>query len=338
MKLKYSTLFIPTLFLLLFFLSAGQPLRMGYDGPYLLETTGKNYRIVGVGDYGEIYDSILPSGNSQLTVSTHSGLYKFKIEPSPMEIPEMVYPQPDSLVAVSHMDGHFNEFVDLLRRIHVIDSAFNWKWGNNHLVLLGNAVGTGNDNMALLWLIYSLEQQSQNCGGKVHYILGENEEKLLNGKLRNIAPKYTDLSYNLSVPYSFFWSNNSFLAQWLKTHNTVELIGETLYMSGNKPQESKVKNKRYQDMNDGIYNLLSILNNEKEGDLDYTQHSVKRKINKIGANSIMVGFTEGSQQTEMVTSVNSLSTITTRQLPALVMYNNNYLVVEPTGLTRTIRQ
>ncbi|HZI52989.1 MAG TPA: metallophosphoesterase, partial [Chitinophagaceae bacterium] len=94
------------------------------------------------------------------------------------------------MLVISDIEGNFTAFRKLLRGNGVIDENFNWTFGKDHLVLVGDFVDRGTMVMEVLWLIYSLEEKAKAAGGYVHFILGNHEIMNMNGDVRYVQARY----------------------------------------------------------------------------------------------------------------------------------------------------
>src|SRR5512134_3111465 len=72
------------------------------------------------------------------------------------------------ILAVSDIHGEYDALVGFLLRAGVIDEAGHWSWGSGHLVVLGDVFDRGTRVTECLWLVYRLEQEAQQAGGRVH--------------------------------------------------------------------------------------------------------------------------------------------------------------------------
>jgi hypothetical protein len=136
------------------------------------------------------------------------------------------------LLVLSDIEGNFSAFRKLLQANNVIDEKFKWKFGNGHLVLIGDFFDRGNQVTEVLWLIYSLEEKAKANGGYVHFILGNHEIMNLSGDLRFLEQKYFANSILLNTRYQSLYDENSELGRWLRTKNIVEKIGDNLFVHG----------------------------------------------------------------------------------------------------------
>lgn len=149
-----------------------------------------------------------------------------------LNIPPTEYDLPERLLAVSDIEGNFYAFHQLLVGNSVIDEDFNWTFGDGHLVLLGDMFDRDINVLPCLWLIYKLEQEAVAQGGWVHFILGNHEEMNLRGDDRHLKEKYQRLARELGVQYYELFSNYAELGQWIRTKNSVEKIGNILFVHG----------------------------------------------------------------------------------------------------------
>lgn len=142
------------------------------------------------------------------------------------------WPMPERLLAVSDLEGEFEAFTRLLRGNGVIDPQLHWQWGDGHLVLVGDMVDRGENVVPLLWLIYRLEAEARAAGGAVHYLLGNHEQYLLQGRPKYLHPKYHGTIEATGLEYGTLWSADSELGRWLRTKPVMVRIGDNLFVHG----------------------------------------------------------------------------------------------------------
>ncbi|MEP1487451.1 MAG: metallophosphoesterase [Algibacter sp.] len=141
-----------------------------------------------------------------------------------------IYKAPKKLVALSDIEGNFYAFKKILIGAKIMNTNYEWIFGEGHLVFVGDIFDRGNNVTQCLWLIYELERQAELNGGKVHFVMGNHENMNLRGSTKYVKDKYLDLSKKLKLPYKEMFGNNTELGQWLRTKNTVVKIGSTLYV------------------------------------------------------------------------------------------------------------
>ena len=206
------------------------------DGPYVLyrgDSVFVHYIIQKDGGKQLQKDSFSTKDNITLHILTDEAGKTFPVKlREKLEIEEAEYNDVSKMFIVSDIEGNFRAFRKLLQVHQVIDSAFQWTFGNGHLVLTGDFVDRGSQQTEVMWLIYSLEEQAKKAGGHVHYILGNHEIMNLNGDLRYLHKKYLESASMLNLSYSVLIGEHSELGRWLRTKNVVERIGHILFCHG----------------------------------------------------------------------------------------------------------
>lgn len=218
-----------------------------------------------------------------------------------------------SFVAVSDLHGQFNLFISLLQKHDVIDQANNWSFGEGHLVIVGDVVDRGDQVTEALWMIYKLEQQAEEAGGKVHYVIGNHELMIFDNDLRYIHKKYFKVAESFGAEYDELFSNRTFFGRWLRRKPVMISINEALFTHGGispafisrgfSPQQANQlfvdsiftqEKKKYRESAD--LNFLS----RTEGPLWYrgyfldqafTKDSLANILTRLGKKRIVVGHT-----------------------------------------------
>ena len=149
-----------------------------------------------------------------------------------MQNERSMFKKASKLFVVSDIEGNFAGFRRLLQAGGVIDSNFNWTFGDGHLVLIGDFFDRGYQVTEVLWLIYSLEEKAEAAGGYVHFVLGNHEIMNMSNDLRYLNPKYIQNTTLLQEHYYTLYSDSSELGRWLRTKNVIEKIGDILFMHG----------------------------------------------------------------------------------------------------------
>ncbi len=136
------------------------------------------------------------------------------------------------MLVMSDIEGNFEAFRKLLQGNGVIDENFNWTYGKDHLVLVGDFVDRGTMVTEVLWLIYSLEEKAKAAGGYVHYILGNHEIMNMSDELDYVQERYIQHAQLMNKPYMQLFGANSEIGRWLATKNVIERVGNTLFTHG----------------------------------------------------------------------------------------------------------
>lgn len=135
----------------------------------------------------------------------------------------------EKLVALSDIHGQYEIFVSLLKNNSVIDEDNNWIFGSGHLVICGDVFDRGNRVTEILWLIFKLENQANQMGGKLHYLLGNHEIMVLNKDLRYIDYKYETTARKMGTTYDQLYSKNTIIGEWLRTKPVIIKINDILF-------------------------------------------------------------------------------------------------------------
>lgn len=205
------------------------------DGPYVLYKGDKVYVKYVLDENGaksvkEDSIAISQKGSLTLTVLTDEPGKMFDVKlKAQLQNEKTDFSDVSKRFIVSDIEGNFRAFRKLLQANNIIDSNFNWIFGNGHLVLTGDFVDRGVQQTEVLWLIYSLEEKAKAAGGYVHYVLGNHEIMNMSGDLRYLNSKYGANAVLLGENYVNLLGENSELGRWLRTKNVIEKVGDILF-------------------------------------------------------------------------------------------------------------
>ena len=204
------------------------------DGPVVFHDHGQllGKRIVPRGGkLALLTDTLQPDGQVQCFVDETGQAFGVPLRKD-AAVPAAAYPAPDKLLAVSDIEGNFNGFQQLLRGAGVVDARLNWRFGRGHLVLVGDFFDRGLNVTECLWLIYKLEREAEQAGGRVHFIVGNHERMNLTGHYKYVRRKYFRNADTLGVPYARWYDRAAVLGQWLRAKNVVEKVGSVVFVHG----------------------------------------------------------------------------------------------------------
>lgn len=238
--------FYKTLFLSLILLSSGSIAGIEYqdktdrkqqealsaDGPYLFDLPEGKTRFIAVNSQGQRIDTVYAKRPQKWSfeVTDHQGNYPFKVTLHPIKRPTWQSKKPQKIVVLSDPHGRLDCMVSVLQGNGVINHRLKWSFGKNHLVIIGDIFDRGKDVTAILWLCYQLEQEAESAGGRVSFLLGNHEALVLSGDLRYCKEKYLLLAEKSQIPYPTFFGQNTELGRWLATRNTIEVMGDLLFV------------------------------------------------------------------------------------------------------------
>lgn len=250
MKTRFLRLFLSTLVLVLISsgISAGtyhsgdkkkdhkekkeQKDKLSGDGPYILYQPDGSARVISVNKKGKITDktyAVLPKDFS-FRVTDHKGNYPFDVKLHPLKRPDWKYTRPEKVFVMSDPHGRLNCVISLLQGNGVINDKYQWSFGKNHLIIIGDVFDRGKDVLQIFWLFYKLEDEATKAGGHVSFLLGNHEALVLSNDLRYTKDKYKQLAQKLGKEYPQLFGSDTELGRWLATRNTMQIIGTDLYV------------------------------------------------------------------------------------------------------------
>lgn len=199
--------------------------------------------------------------------------FSFELKKRIVNEPDL-YPLPQKMLVISDIEGNFEGFESILTGAGVIDSQFNWTFGTGHLILPGDFLDRGLNVTECLWLIYKLETEAEQAGGKVHFILGNHEVMNMRDDFRYVRKKYLANADSLGLDYMKWYSAESELGRWLRSKNCIERIGNYIFVHGGISPQLQVANMDIGEIN---CHLRSILDKPYDSTSTYTDSLILRK-------------------------------------------------------------
>ena len=241
--------------------ASGDTLLNHQNGPYIIHKDGvtKAIRVSEKGVSEEVIDRSAP-----FMVVSHDGTHSFEVRLHDVSRPEWRYNQPGEIFVISDPHGNIEPFIDILKRHKIIGDNYEWIFGSNHLLLAGDIFDRGDDVVPIFWLIYKLEEEARIAGGVVHFLPGNHEEMIMRGNLRYITPKYAALAKELGIGYNELWSPDSELGHWILTRNTVEIIGDNLFVHAGLSKEFSEYKWEIPQLNESISTYMSKSKEERD--------------------------------------------------------------------------
>lgn len=148
-----------------------------------------------------------------------------------------IFNEVDKIVALSDIHGQYDLAVEVLQNNQIIDKELNWSFGNGHLVIAGDIFDRGPKVTETLWLVYRLEKQALDAGGRVHFLLGNHEYMVLHADLRYLHEKYETVSELMEMGYDELFGTQSVLGRWLRSKHTILKINEHIFVHGGVSQD-----------------------------------------------------------------------------------------------------
>ena len=221
------------------------------DGPYV-SYDGGNIIVEEVTPTGVVSNTYTSAAGIQLTcILPHMNTsFSFNLKPQITIEPSIYNATPPKFLAISDFDGHIEGFTMILRREGIIDSNFNWTYGNGHLIVSGDLFDRGFHITESMWLLYKLESEAEAAGGKVHLILGNHEMMNLTDDWRYAEIKYFNNSHLMGKRMSELYDADTELGRWLRSKNIIEKLGDYGILHGGISPQVAALNLTYDQMND----------------------------------------------------------------------------------------
>ena len=217
------------------------------------------------------------------------------------------------VVAISDVHGQYPLMRELMLRSGVIDKANNWALGRGHFVVNGDIFDRGDDVLEILWLLFDLEQQARAQGGRIHFLLGNHEQMVLQGDLRYLNRKYYYTAGVLRTRYHELFAQGSILGDWIAQHQVVISINDHLFVhAGISPEvaalglsldelnsifrEQMVRQLHAEAGTDSVQTLLSGFTSPLWyrgyfGEEALSKSEFKRLLKSLGQKKMIVGHT-----------------------------------------------
>ncbi|WP_436515578.1 metallophosphoesterase [Ekhidna sp. To15] len=205
-----------------------------HDGPYVLNEDNGRYAIYINGDGTNPSKAIQEKVKNRIEVrvdNEHGTKFNVPLRNNHPRS-QLKIPSPERLIAISDLEGEFDALVNILKTNNVIDDSLKWSYGAGHLVLIGDMVDRGDNVVPLLWLLYKLEAEAKIAGGDLHYVLGNHERYLLDGRTKSVANKYYGTFRASGMSQQELYAESSELGRWLRSKPIMLKIGNTLFAHG----------------------------------------------------------------------------------------------------------
>ena len=339
--------------------------KFSIEPPIIYQNRQKLAKIENAGDDFTIINREISAKVSVISVNDENGdlLFNVKLKESITKNPSIYNYSSGKIFVVSDVEGNFPFFEKLLKSNKIIDDKFNWTFGNNHLVLLGDFFDRGTQVFESLWLIYKLEAEAEKQGGKVHFILGNHDIMNLEGDFRYVKKKYLINADSLNLEYKNWISGNSELGTWLRSKNVVEKINNKLFLHAGLSPNIVKTGKSLEDINIIISKNINIkptteelklLKNQEspywyrgyftsqDGYRQVTQKEIDNICNYYKINHIIVGHTPVDEiKTYYNKKVIGIDVLRENEIgkntpSALIIENNIFFAVDEMGRKKAI--
>lgn len=236
------------------------------DGPYLFYTPEGGMRSVTVDTAGSLHDTTYASVPERYSFDVYSdkGERLFPVTLHPVKRPAWKNKAAEKILVLSDPHGDWKSFAAILKTWKVVDAEYRWTFGKNQLVVIGDVFDRGKDVLPIYWLLYKLEKEAADAGGQLVFLLGNHETMVLGGDLRYTKKKYLRLADTLEMPYREMWNRQTELGRWLATRNTMQLLGDNLFVHAGLSLGLAQKNLTVPEVNERMSEGLFLTKEERK--------------------------------------------------------------------------
>ncbi len=153
------------------------------------------------------------------------------------------YPMPKRLVAIGDLHGDLGGTRAALKTAGAIDDKDQWIGGDLVVVQTGDVLDRGDDEQAIMDLLFRLEGEAKQTGGALIMLIGNHELMNAAGDFRYVTPGgYTDFDdvagldtskYDRVAPQAknrlAALAPGGLYAKRLANHNVIAIVGDTMF-------------------------------------------------------------------------------------------------------------
>lgn len=166
---------------------------------------------------------------------------------------------PEKLLAISDLEGNYNNTTAFLMANKVLDAKKKWAWGKGHLVLVGDLVDRGSQVTELMHFLRRLQREAKAAGGRVHYVLGNHEVMVMAGDYRYADSKYMLVAHRMGLNYADLYGPKTDVGRWWRSQNTILKIGEYLFVHAGYSPTLEAQKLAPDEVNEAIRNSLKMV-------------------------------------------------------------------------------
>ena len=153
-----------------------------------------------------------------------------------------IYKNVENIAALSDIHGQYDLAIEILKNNGIINSNLDWNSGKGHLVIVGDVFDRGPKINEMLWLLYKLEIQAKEKGGRLHFLLGNHEYMVLHKDLRYVHDRYKIATKLLGLEYDELYGNQTIIGRWLRSKSTIIKINNSIFVHGGVSEEFIAEN------------------------------------------------------------------------------------------------
>jgi hypothetical protein len=138
------------------------------------------------------------------------------------------FPASDRTVVIGDLHGDIEAFINLLSQRGLVDKKQNWIGGKTNLVVMGDVFSKGPHSKPIMDLLIKLKFQAVGHQGGLHFILGNNELKVIRKRFDDTTKK--DIEDYGSIESMREAVSTGLFGKWLSQRNSVAKVGRTLFV------------------------------------------------------------------------------------------------------------
>lgn len=206
----------------------------GYGDLYVLQNKDNSVRITSANADGDVLDTTFVRLPEDLrfryfAMGDSTGLnFEFKLHKRIKHAWRQE--KPEKTLVVSDLHGSLDALVAVLRGNKVIDDQLHWIYGKNQLVFLGDALDRGRDDNGIVWLLYKLEQEAEDSGGRLDFLLGNHEDLVLRDDIRYVNEAHLLFTAKAGIPYAELYGADTELGRWIRDSYLALMVGDNLFV------------------------------------------------------------------------------------------------------------
>ncbi len=218
----------------------------------------------------------------------------------------------EKILVMSDIEGNFEAFYQLLLSNKVIDKNGNWIFSKGQLVIVGDMVDRGDKVHECLYLLYKIDYQAYQAGGRVHYLIGNHDLMLMTGDDRYAHPKYKAMAKSLNQPVKDMYAQDTIIGSWMRSKKIILKINDKLFVHAGISLQLIQNNYTILEINQSFSDFLNhqIMNDriqfllrsygpiwyrgmvmDYKSDLKISQSDFNTILNYFSVNRIFIGHT-----------------------------------------------
>lgn len=284
----------------------------GHGDLYVLYNTDNTVRVIAAQNDGNVLDTTFAKLPENLkfhyfSATPETGIdFEFRLHKRIKH--SWRQEKPEKTLVVADLHGQLGAFVAFLKGNGVVNDNLNWIYGKNQLVILGDILDRGRNDNGIMWLVYKLEKEAEDAGGRLDFIFGNHEDLVLKDDIRYVHEGHLIFSAKAGIPYTELYGPHSELGRWIRDSYLILIVGDDLFVhAGLGP---KIVERRYKvgEINELGWRYIGLPSEKKE------------KLNK--RNELLFGNDGPLWYRGMVSYAERYSPIQSEELDKVLKYYN----------------